>query len=190
MNSLRFLCIISLIFLVSSADVCVDSVTQHDCDFYSKCLEPKFQCGAEGYPMGYGFKYCSKFLSHQQNFPQKGQEWINKTLLCLKQALVPFTTQSKKANTCKNILDSAFDSHPNCYVESGFCELFFQADAIKTMQALLGVYEVQTFANLISIKQVLQTIKLCGVDVIKKIWEIIHGSEMAAGFLAEFPMLN
>jgi hypothetical protein len=114
-------------------------------------------------------------LLNQQYFPPKGKEWIDKTLLCLKQSLVQFTTQSKESKTCQNIYNAAFDSHPNCYVQSGFCDLFLQPEVGLTIQALLKTYEVKDFTSFISIKQILETTKLCGADVIKKIWEIIKG---------------
>ena len=164
---------------VYTADVCEETLTQHNCEFYSNCLEKKFECGAKGYPIGYGFKYCSKFLANQKSFPPKGQEWIDSTLLCLKQALIPFTTKNKDSNTCTNILNAAFDSHPECYVKAGFCQLFFRADVGDTIKALLATYEVNDFKSLISIKQIFETAKLCGADFLKKIWDIINGK----GFL-------
>ena len=32
-----------------------------NCDFYTQCVEPRFQCGSSGYPLGYGDRYCRKF---------------------------------------------------------------------------------------------------------------------------------
>ena len=172
--------IILFLLIVTSVytQVCVDTVTEHNCDFYTKCLENKFQCGATGYPIGYGFKYCSKFLEFQSEFPQKGREWIDGTLLCLKQALVQFTTKSTDPKICNNILQTAFDSHPNCYVQAGFCELFYQPDIVQTVQALLKVYELNDFKSLTSIKQIFQTAKMCGGEVLAKLWDIINGKKL------------
>ena len=38
------------------------------CDWYIDCLEKVFNCGAKGYPVGYGNKYCVKFSSYK-GFP-------------------------------------------------------------------------------------------------------------------------
>ena len=58
-----------------------------ECDWYRDCLERLFECGQHGYPIGYGHKYCSKFKTTY--FPDVAIPWVNKTLLCLKQALLP-----------------------------------------------------------------------------------------------------
>lgn len=33
-----------------------------DCEWYLKCLEDHYHCGPKGYPVGFGYKYCSRFL--------------------------------------------------------------------------------------------------------------------------------
>ena len=40
---------------------CAALANAGNCDFYTECVEAKFQCGAEGYPIGYGDKYCRRF---------------------------------------------------------------------------------------------------------------------------------
>ena len=55
-----------------------------DCSFYSDCLEAVYQCGVDGYPLGYGLKYCEAFRDNYAIFDEQGQSWVNDTLLCLK----------------------------------------------------------------------------------------------------------
>ena len=60
-----------------------------DCTFYDKCLEATYNCGPEGYPLGYGLKYCDRFKDSYKEFTPQGRKWVQGTLLCLKEALVP-----------------------------------------------------------------------------------------------------
>jgi hypothetical protein len=154
--------------MVINSQNCDELSKNGDCQYYTQCLEPKYKCGPTGYPIGYGFKYCSKFVEHFGEFPAKGQEWITKTLVCLKTALtVDFTN-------CQAVNDAAFNSHPQCYYEAGFCDLFIDHENIKqTIKALLNVYDIKDFASAVAFKQIYQTGKLCGVSYLLKIAKIL-----------------
>ena len=131
------------------ANPAVSAAIPDDCSFYSDCLEPTFECGPDGYPMGYGFKYCNRFLEEKDRFSAEGQEWIDGTLVCLKQALVP-TVNSPDGITCDNVKKTAFDSHVDCYIENGFCDLAFDyshpGEMTKFVYDLMHVYEFKDFA--------------------------------------------
>ena len=47
-----------------------------------------------------------------------GQVWVNATLHCLQEALVPILNQNTTMS-CKDLKDFAFDSHPACYTGDG-----------------------------------------------------------------------
>ena len=147
--------------------------TPKNCDFYTQCLEPKFNCGANGYPLGYGNKYCNKFLTFFEEFSPEGQAWIEKTLLCLKKALVPvFEDESRE--TCSQVYNIAFDSHPKCYEQSGFCTLFANPKVgFQTIKALLKVFEIKDMASMSSFKQIMVTSGLCGKSVLDAVWKFI-----------------
>ncbi len=38
--------------------------------------------------MGYGYKYCNKFLESYRHYDDRGKQWIDRTLVCLKNQLV------------------------------------------------------------------------------------------------------
>jgi len=144
-----------------------------NCDYYTQCLEPKFKCGPTGYPIGYGNKYCNKFLEFFNDFTPEGQEWIGKTLLCLKNALIP-VYESTKSITCSEIYNIAFDSHPTCYTDSGFCNLFADPRiGFTTIKGLLKVLEVKDMASIPSFKQVIITAGKCGKSVLDAVWKFI-----------------
>lgn len=95
---------------------------QNNCDFYEKCLETKYQCGAEGYPVGYGGRFCRLFQKLQPDLSGPGQQWITDTMICLQRELIPEATGRRKSN-CKRIAKKALDSHVKCYVQNGFCDI-------------------------------------------------------------------
>lgn len=160
------------VYQVHSADTCQSTIENFSCEFYKLCLEDKYDCGPDGYPVGYGYKYCSKFVSFLNDFSESGQNWIHGTLICLKKALVPLIDNSD--TTCQVIHDAAFASHPHCYVENGFCELFLDPIHILTnVKGLLEVYEIRDLAQPISFKQILQTVGLCGEDVVRKFYDAV-----------------
>ncbi|KAF2796013.1 hypothetical protein K505DRAFT_348244 [Melanomma pulvis-pyrius CBS 109.77] len=95
---------------------------ENTCTFYPNCLEKRVKCGASGYPIGYGLKYCKKFTDARPKFTKKGKAWITKTMLCLQRNLVPYATGAKSL-TCPKLKEFAFGTHPGCYVSSGVCAL-------------------------------------------------------------------
>ena len=98
----------------------VHAIAGHEGLFY-ECAEQTAQCGPSGYLLGYGDKYAHRF--YQQARPHmtaRGQQWIDTVLVCLQRDL----RDSIDANTtCDDIRATAFDSHPACYLDAGFCTL-------------------------------------------------------------------
>ncbi|KAK7056706.1 hypothetical protein VNI00_002423 [Paramarasmius palmivorus] len=109
----------------SRRDTC-SSPPLRSCAFYSDCLEAHFQCGPNGYPIGYGLKYCTKFSTPENlaRFSQKGQDWMWDTMHCLQTALVPdLQTPATAPGACEKLEEKAFGTHAQCYVSSGLCTL-------------------------------------------------------------------
>ena len=53
---------------VVAAGDCTSLAEEGDCDFY-QCLDAQLGgCGWEGYPLGFGHKYCKRFLDDRGNF--------------------------------------------------------------------------------------------------------------------------
>ncbi|CAG8435069.1 6592_t:CDS:2 [Scutellospora calospora] len=89
------------------------------CNFYTDCLEKKFHCGNNGYPLSDGLKYCEKFTENMHLFSSSGKDWVTKTKLCLQESLVQI--YENDSSTCSEIKQNALDSHADCYVTSGIC---------------------------------------------------------------------
>ncbi|KAH9479093.1 hypothetical protein JR316_0007672 [Psilocybe cubensis] len=131
-----------------SLNLCSDP-PRGQCDFYRECLESKFHCGPKGYPLGYGEKYCEKFVAGQDKLSPAGQKWMMDTMQCLQRVLVPDATESEADNRkpgeldhsdtksarestdtgsnnnkrCDALKQKAFDSHSECYLANGLCSL-------------------------------------------------------------------
>lgn len=112
-----------------SAQLFSKNVTKCDayigtCDFYL-CQEQNNPCGVDGYNLGFGYKYCSgsKFKLWPQMHTELGKSWVQNVFQCLqKKNFVDSLTQAK-AQTCESIHKTSVASHPDCYVEAGFCNL-------------------------------------------------------------------
>src|SRR5690349_7653291 len=94
--------IISLALLsFTFANICEQFTLNDNCDFYIECLEKQFNCGSSGYPVGYGHKYCNRFVQSLPFFAQNGKVWVMKTLVCLKKHLFPLS--QIRSTMCDNI---------------------------------------------------------------------------------------
>jgi hypothetical protein len=93
-----------------------------DCSFYASCLEASKPCGAEGYALGYGDKYCNRFLANDA-LSERGAVWRDEVMVCLQRGLGRFL--GDEAATCRELVDGAFDDHPACYTQphASICDL-------------------------------------------------------------------
>ena len=65
MALLVFAVVLYLTLTVKAQD-CTALANDDNCDFYTQCVERKFQCGTNGYPLAYGDRYC-RHLTKKQN---------------------------------------------------------------------------------------------------------------------------
>ena len=139
------------IFPMCQAD-CADPPPK-TCSFYRNCAEASLECGDSGYPLAYGEKNCNRFSNNLYLFSANGVNWIWGTMSCLQHALVPVLEPCTA--TCDSLRTAAFDSHPTCYVQNGFCSL-----SCPDILAVLVTVNTDLL-TLDSLKQVLQTSGLC-----------------------------
>lgn len=115
------------------SSICFDP-PRGQCTFYAQCLEVQYHCGEDGYPLGYGQKYCDKFntvlQSSPEQFSSKAIKWTLDTMQCLQRALVTDVIQSQLADNvlcpymdCHKVQEIAFESHAACYLDNGICSL-------------------------------------------------------------------
>jgi hypothetical protein len=96
------------------------AIADHEADFYI-CAEETAECGPDGYLVGYGAKYAERFYRYTRPWMSRaGKQWIDDVLVCLQETL---RDRIDAETSCADIRTIAFDSHPDCYVEAGFCRL-------------------------------------------------------------------
>jgi hypothetical protein len=97
-----------------------NAIAGHEATFY-RCAEETLHCGPDGYLIGYGARYAERFYRHTRPWMSPaGQRWLDATLVCLQVAL---RERIDAATSCADVRTLAFDSHPECYVDAGFCHL-------------------------------------------------------------------
>ncbi|XP_063409998.1 uncharacterized protein LOC134693199 [Mytilus trossulus] len=105
-----------------------------DCEFY-RCFEKRRQCGSSGYLIGYGYKYCARFRNRYDRFTRAGKNWIDCVRSCLTRKLIG-KYQENVVGQCDELKSYAFDTHVNCYLNCGFCNMY-----TSNLFALNSVYK-------------------------------------------------
>ena len=67
MTLLVFAVVLYLAVTVKAQD-CTALANAGNCDFYTQCVEARFKCGPDGYPLAYGDKYCRRFTKNSNCF--------------------------------------------------------------------------------------------------------------------------
>lgn len=134
-----FLVSFSLYFLgtlLSPAQAAIPSL--NSCHYY---LDKEKETGcwfkeknSSNYLVKYGYKYCSIFKNRSLKWQDARSQWVKKATLCLQSDLEGF----RQLSNCKKLESRAFDSHPRCYVKSGFCDLNFN-QKISIVWTAIGV---------------------------------------------------
>ena len=127
-----------------------------NCAFYSSCIERQTDCGEGGYALGYGEKYCTRYLL-DTHFSPAGMAWRTNVMHCLQESLVPLASESPPSS-CDTILNDAFDSHPRCYTEGPSICFLPPSDAFEVVHDIDG-------KDLLSLRSVKQMATVAGTCV-------------------------
>ncbi len=147
----------------------IPQASSSSCDFYIQ-MEKKLQCDPVFWPekpyteareqskylISYGHKYCLKFKAsaEKSNDPQY-KKWVQDTMYCLQKILQDPPISLK---TCQDLEQFAFNSHPLCYEQSGFCRLSLKAK--KSIAEMVKVRDLMTNPKR-NLRQILQTGLAC-----------------------------
>ena len=129
------------------------------CAFYADCLESRYHCGSDGYPIGYGQHYCQKFSHNRGLFNAQGQQWVINTMHCLQLALVGAAVDATPpSSTCQALKNEALATHAGCYTTNGFCQL-----GVHAWAAVLEIVDIRTlFSSWGAFKATVETAADCG----------------------------
>ncbi|KAH7098520.1 hypothetical protein BKA62DRAFT_713040 [Auriculariales sp. MPI-PUGE-AT-0066] len=144
----------------TAPDECTTPIP-HTCTFYLDCLQARLHCPQSGYPIAYGWHFCTKFQRQLGEFTPRGRAWVLRTMTCLQTSLVPIlpellvhaTSEGGEEDVCDLLKDRALDSHPHCYVASGVCDL----RAVKDFAQIVGIVGLR---NLLT-EQAVETGLMC-----------------------------
>ncbi len=191
MSKWKFCSSIYILNLVTSVvfaqDLSCMNPTTVSCDFYEKCVESKFACGASGYAIGYGKKYCQEFIklntvnSNYGLLSGQGLSWRNSTLMCLQKELGQFLFTSNSSISCSGISNYAFDSHVNCYTLPNYsiCDL-----PVSDWKIISSIPSGQDLLSIQSAKQIGKILLTCGKKIISELEKIqnLQYSQMYTSF--------
>ena len=68
MTLLVFAVVLYLTLTVKAQEECNPLANDGNCDFYTQCVESRYNCGTNGYPLAYGDRYCHRFVNKQSCF--------------------------------------------------------------------------------------------------------------------------
>lgn len=91
-----------------------------DCSYYL-CREAQDRCGADGYLIDFGYRYCSAYKEATPEFSAKAQPWLSQIRACLQEELED--ALSRKTMSCRETEQFAVRSHFTCYHRYDFCGL-------------------------------------------------------------------
>jgi hypothetical protein len=126
------------------------------CDYYlcKEAADGASACGEDGYYLRYGFKYCERIsLVTRPQLSAAGQVWLDEARVCLMRTI---EREIDGNESCETLTQIAFDSHPDCYIEAGFCDL-----PVSDMWAVFTTVDPSDF----ELQQVLSTGVSCFQDL-------------------------
>jgi hypothetical protein len=133
-------------------------IAGHEADFY-RCVDDVIEggagCGGDGYLLGYGARYAERFYRvTRPRMSARGQRWIDDVLVCLQEEL---QAGIDAGTSCDDVRTIAFDSHPGCYVDAGFCTL-----PILDVLQVVWTIDVRDWFGSSAARQAVETAIGCG----------------------------
>lgn len=134
MKSLVF---VSVLLSLNLAWVRLNCVHEYgNCNYYF-CQEEIHHCGPEGYYIDFGLKYCYKYQEAEKNFSEQGKKFLQDVRLCLQKAA---ERNAHEGLLCVEVKPINIWSHPDCYIESGYCNLSLSEKMMVVDVALAEVF--------------------------------------------------
>ncbi|KAJ1373703.1 hypothetical protein KIN20_036182 [Parelaphostrongylus tenuis] len=120
-------------------------------------FEKEASCGDDGYLIHMGLRNCKKFSSPEikSHFTSEGTKFLQCTKDCLIHHLKTFFKRTPL--NCEEIGDSGFESHVNCYLQCGFCNI-----CKSEKLAFLKSYDYLDFFTRRSFSPIFQILRACG----------------------------
>lgn len=143
---MKFIIVFILFFSTNTYSVCIDNIG--GCDFY-QCIENEYSCGAQGYPLNFGEKYCRQLNRNEHQLSTQGKQWLSKASICLQKKLASAQT----FQNCTELRQQAFNNHVECYVDHGFCKLPNQDKLIVLKSIQEVIFNQDVLSTMLKIAQ-------------------------------------
>lgn len=130
--SLGYMVIWNFIFALLSLPVTAQSQfpSTENCSFY-QTLESQHQCGPKGYLQA-AFPLCQKYLNAQPRMNDEIQAFFPQVRYCLQDEFYQLGSRLK----CEKLDRIAIQTHIDCYLKTGFCELSWLSKTQLTVLTL------------------------------------------------------
>lgn len=133
------------------------------CAAYSQ-MESRAQCGAQGYLIGYGRKYCLQSLELERQLSDKGRAWAQSVRRSLVEHIQPLVGKS----SCEELRRLAFQAHSSAYTQAApsLCEL-----SLHDQIAIARMVDTADLMSIAGLQQVAQTAAQCAAHYVQQALE-------------------
>lgn len=113
-----------VVFSFFGAALAAPQPSSLDCHFYLE-IESEMRCGPQAYFQKWALPMCEKYVQYETDPFKKWlvtselRAWFPKVRLCLQQYLAAAGSNL----SCHNLPEHANQSHVQCYVQTGYCEM-------------------------------------------------------------------
>lgn len=112
------MCLSSAAFAQSEALEPQRGPSLESCQYYQEA-EASFQCGASGYLMRDAYPMCVYYVQMAPFMSWETRAWLPDIRLCLQERLF----QRRDSLSCESLNRVAIQTHVDCYIETGYCDL-------------------------------------------------------------------
>ena len=159
LSTLFVFLLISFVSPIACADARAQSDRQLSCELYDKLAERCTCKGSDDYLLGYGRKYCERFL-HSTDWSAAGTKWRDSTLVCLQRSLLRALAHTRqRACDCEKIRNIAWQTHARCYTQplTSVCRL--------PLSDLRKIYGIVDASDLLAPSGISQIFAIAGVCI-------------------------
>jgi Mg-chelatase subunit ChlD len=140
-------------------------------------MEERIPCGDSGYALNYGKRYCEAFEQCDGLYTTEGVSWIAGVRSCLMKDILNSEGYINKG-TCEALKTFAFNSHPRCYVDHGFCQhILLDGKNLRAVYNIIATYPPGSASNIrLSLDQVMKTSLMCTQRGVAEVQNAVAGT--------------
>ena len=114
----------AFVFCLAFPSLALAETNTSECDEYLE-VSHQLRCSERGYLRTFGHRYCREFIERDSEFSPSGRKVLARIRSCLLEKI-----STDPSLTCRNVKSRAEDHHVECYLSSGYCDMYL-ADQLK-----------------------------------------------------------